>query len=228
MLFIIALNKTDISKLCPCADMPTKKDVKVPRKDNCVAERMGSETPPLVRDGPSAGSYVGLGGGGGGAVGTYNTPPLIVLRPVAVPSTEPPVRIPLAIRRVPSTEGSDDDLHEDTEAVSPSLLSRVTPTYIGDQGEVQREEEEEEEEEEDEDEDEDEDATDDKKPGDKKDEDKGDEVSISPFDLANEMSLSNGFKSVIARNLQQVVSVDDCAEILSLCSLHFRFLKGEI
>ena len=127
------------------------------------------------------------------------------------------------------------DLHEETEADSPSLLTRINTPDHGDEDEVQEEEEEEEESEEDEDED----ATEvkkpgDKKPGDKKDEDEDgedevDEVSsVSPFDLAEEMSLSNGFKSVIARNLQQVISVDECAEILSLCSLHFKFLKGEI
>ena len=110
-------------------------------------------------------------------------------------------------------------------------MTRVTPTYTGDQDEKQEEGgegEEEEEESEESEEDEDEDATEIKKPCDKKDEGKVDEVSISPFDLAEEMSLSNGFKSVIARNLQQVVSVDECAEILSLCSLHFKYLKGEI
>jgi len=98
---------------------------------------------------------------------------------------------------------SDDEVQEETEVYSPSLLTRITPEKQEEGGEGEEEEES----------DDDEEAT---------------EVSVSPFDVANEMSLSNGFKSVIARNLQQVDSVDECAEILSLCSLHFKYLKGEI
>jgi len=154
-----------------------------------------------------------------------DVPPVVStpLTPLLALRTEP-TRKALATKAPRKTQVSDDEVQEETEVYSPSLLTRITPEEQEEGGEGEEEEEEEEESEEDEDED----ATDDKKPCDKKDEDKGDEVSISPFDLADEMSLSNGFKSVIAHNLQQVVSVDDCAEILSLCSLHFKYLKGEI
>jgi len=56
-----------------------------------------------------------------------------------------------------------------------------------------------------------------------------DEVPVSPFKLADEMErVSAGPKSVIASKFKQVVSVDDCAEILSLVTLQFKYLKGEI
>jgi len=180
--------------------MPPKnvKDVKDVRTGNRLAKPMDSPTPPLLGVGTPLGPYVG--GGGGGAVGSYNNPdPLLVIRPDGVPSTATPA---------PIVHESDDDLHEGTEPDSPSLLTHITPDP-GDEIELLREEEEEEEDEEEEDEDEDEEGQEDKKDEDKdkredKDEDKGNVGEVlSPFDLANEMiSVSNGPKSVIARNLK--------------------------
>jgi len=220
-------------KLCLCADMPPKKAVKGSREEK-------SPTPPLpVGLAPPLGFGLGMSlpyrAAGGAAVG-HNMPPLSALRPDAP-------RLGLATKGPRKPQVSDDEVGEETEVLSPSLLIRINTPDHGDEDEVQEEGGEGEEEEESEESDEDEEATEvkklgdkklgDKKPGDKKDEDEDGEdedgeVSVSPFDLAEEMSLSNGFKSVIARNLQQVISVDECAEILSLCSLHFKFLKGEI
>jgi len=211
--------------LCLCADMPRKQDAKMSRKDPGGEK---SPTPPLpVGLAPPLGLGLGMSfpyaAAGGAAVGNRN---VIGVRPDAV--SVDPTRKALATTSARKTQVSDDEVGDETEVYSPSLLTRITPEEQEEGGEGEEEEESEESEE-----DEDEEATEvkkpvDKKPDDKKDEDEVVEVSVSPFDLAEEMSLSNGFKSVIARNLQQVVSVDECAEILSLCSLHFKYLKGEI
>jgi len=52
-----------------------------------------------------------------------------------------------------------------------------------------------------------------------------DEVPVSPFKLADEMErVSAGPKSVIASKFKQVVSVDDCAEIL--CHPSVQIFEG--
>ena len=101
--------------------------------------------------------------------------------PPAEGHTEPvPSPTVSVVRDVPPVaQVSDDEVQEETEVYSPSLLTGITPQKQEEGGEGEEEEES----------DDDEEAT---------------EVSVSPFDVADEMSLSNGFKSVIARNLQQI------------------------
>jgi len=58
------------------------------------------------------------------------------------------------------------------------------------------------------------------------DDKQGDVVSASPFQLADEMQ--KGPSKVFASEIKLLVDVDKCAEILSLLTLHFRYLKKEI
>jgi len=81
----------------------------------------------------------------------------------------------------------------------------------------------------DEEEKEDEDEEDGEDEDEEGEDDQGDVVSPSPFKIADEMQrVSKGPSKVIASEIKMLVDVDECAEILSLLSLHFKYLKGEI
>ena len=61
------------------------------------------------------------------------------------------------------------------------------------------------------------------------DADKGKEVPVSPFHVADEIErVSNGPSKIIASEIKLLVDVNECAEILSLLTLHFRYLNKEI
>jgi len=61
------------------------------------------------------------------------------------------------------------------------------------------------------------------------DEDEQDDAVSSPFKIADEMQrVYTGPCKVIASEIKLLVDVDECAEILSLLSLHYKYLKKEI
>jgi len=65
--------------------------------------------------------------------------------------------------------------------------------------------------------------------GDPEQEGKDKEVPVSPFHIADEIErVSTGPSRVIASEIKLLVDVNECAEILSLLTLHFRYLNKEI
>jgi len=185
--------------------MDRKKKVKVVRGVPLVAvhtEPVPSPTPPLVGNVPPVVSSMGLPRDGDGGVVSYISP------------LTPPTNTPAPV------------VHNDQQVVmesnSPSLFTRInTPSDHGEEREMQEEEEEKTDDkgksEEDEDEEEEEDEGGDDEQGD---------VSASPLQLADEMQ--KGRNKVIASEIKKLDDVDECAEILSLLTLHFRYLKKEI
>ena len=98
----------------------------------------------------------------------------------------------------------------------PPLPGVIDPVLGNDDKEEKEDEDEEEEEEEDEDE---EDNGEDEQGNDK------DDVVSYPFKIDEMQRVSTGPSRVIASEIKLLVDVDDCAEILSLLSLHFKYLK---
>ena len=65
--------------------------------------------------------------------------------------------------------------------------------------------------------------------GDPEQDGKDKEVPVSPFHIADEIErVSTGPSRVIASEIKLLVDVNECAEILSLLTLHFRYLNKEI
>ena len=145
--------------------------------------------------------------------------PLVAVHTEPVPSPTPPLvgndispLTPPTNTPAPVVHNSDNDQQELMEPNSPSLFTRInTPSDDGEEEEEKTDDKSEEEEEE-----EDEGG----------DDEQGDVVSPSPFQLADEMQ--KGRSKVIASEIKMLVDVDECAEILSLLTLHFRYLKKEI
>jgi len=138
--------------------------------------------------------------------------PLVAVHTEPVPSPTPPL-VGNDISPLTPPTNTPAPVPEVMEPNSPSLFTRInTPS---DDGEEDEDEDEEEEEDEDEEEEEDEGG----------DDEQGD-VSASPLQLADEMH--KGRNKVIASEIKKLDDVDECAEILSLLTLHFRYLKKEI
>ena len=182
--------------------MERKKKVRVVRVAPLVdghTETVPSPTP-LVGNVPPVVSSMGLPRDGDGGVVSYISP------------LTPPTNTPAPV------------VHNDQQVVmesnSPSLFTRInTPSDHGEEREMQEEEKTDDKgkSEEDEDEEEEEDEGGDDEQGD---------VSVSPLQLADEMQ--KGRNKVIASEIKKLDDVDECAEILSLLTLHFRYLKKEI
>jgi len=73
------------------------------------------------------------------------------------------------------------------------------------------------------------DDDDDDDEGETEEEGKGKEVPVSPFHIADEIErVSNGPSRLIASEIKLLVDVNECADILKLLTLHFRYLNKEI
>ena len=126
--------------------------------------------------------------------------PLVAVHTEPVPSPTPPL-VGNDISPLTPPTNTPAPVPEVMEPNSPSLFTRInTPS---DDGEEDEEEEEDE----------------------GGDDEQGD-VSASPLQLADEMH--KGRNKVIASEIKKLDDVDECAEILSLLTLHFRYLKKEI
>ena len=101
--------------------MPRKQDAKIPRKDPGGEK---SPTPPLPVLAPPLGFGLGMSfpycAAGGAAVGNRN---VIGVRP------DPP-RLALATKARRKTQVSDDEVDEETEVYSPSLVTRITTDAV--------------------------------------------------------------------------------------------------
>ena len=120
-----------------------------------------------------------------------------------VPSPTPPL-VGNDISPLTPPTNTPAPVPEVMEPNSPSLFTRInTPSDDGEEDEGKSEEEDE-----------------------GGDDEQSDVVSPSPFQLTDEMQ--KGRNKVIASEIKKLDDVDECAEILSLLTLHFRYLKKEI